>query len=484
MNYRMILRYLAGTLMITAVFMLPALVISLCLGESRSALGFGITVVLICVLCVPVLLKRPKRTGVRAREGYMITALAWFLVSAAGALPFCISGSIPNYIDALFEAASGFSTTGASILTDLDPLPKGILYWRSFSHWLGGMGVLVFLLALTPSANSGDSVFIMRAESPGPQVSKLVPKTRQSAQILYKIYVGMTLMEMVLLLLGGMNLFDAVCISFGTAGTGGFSVRSSGMASYTPYMQWVITVFMILFGVNFGVYYLIIMRSFRKIRRNDELKVFLALVLLSVVLLTICILPLYPEGFEPALRSASFQVASIVSTTGFATADFNLWPTFCKMLLIGLMFTGACAGSTAGGVKISRLVILFKSLRLSLKKLLHPNTVLKIHADGDPIPDSTLNFVYFYFGAYIFVLGFSLLLVSLDGMSFEGTFSGVLACLNNVGPGLAEVGPMSNYAFLSIPSKIVLTLDMLIGRLEIFPVLMLLMPANWRRARS
>ncbi len=484
MNYRMILRYLAGTLLITAGFMIPALVISLVLKESRSAAAFGITIVLILAACLPIIARKPRRPGLRAREGFMITALAWFLVSAAGALPFCISGCIPNYIDALFEAASGFSTTGASILTDLDPLPKGILYWRSFSHWLGGMGVLVFLLALTPSANSGDSVFIMRAESPGPQVSKLVPRTRQSAQILYKIYVGMTLAEILLLLLGGMKAFDAVCISFGTAGTGGFAVRSSGMGSYTPYMQWVITVFMILFGLNFGIYYLVIMRSFKKIRRNDEARVYLILVAASILVITWFVRPLYPEGLEPALRNASFQVASIISTTGFATADFNLWPTACKMILIALMFCGACAGSTAGGVKISRLVILFKSLKLSLKKLLHPNTVLKIHADGDAIPDSTLNFVYFYFGAYIFVLGFSLLLVSLDGLSFEGTFSAVLACLNNVGPGLAEVGPVSNYSFLSIPSKIVLTLDMLIGRLEIFPVLMLLLPANWKRARS
>ncbi len=483
MNYRMIIRYLAFTLLITAAFMLPAMVISLCLHETRSAVAFGICIAALSAVCIPIAAVRPKRTVMRAREGYIITGLCWFLVSMAGAAPFVIGGCIPNYIDALFEAASGFTTTGASILSELDPLPKGMLYWRSFSHWLGGMGVLVFLLALTPSGTNGDSLFIMRAESPGPQVSKLVPKTRQSAQILYKIYVGMTVGEIVMLLLGGMEVFDAVTISFATAGTGGFAVRNSGMASYTPYMQWVIASFMVLFGVNFGIYYLCIMRSFKKIRQNDEIRAYLILVLLASAAITLYILPMYRGDAAEASRHAFFQVASIISTTGFASADFNLWPTACKTILIVLMFVGACAGSTAGGVKVSRLVILAKSLRQNLKKLLHPNTVSKVHMDGDAVSDSTVNFVFVYFGAYIFIFFISLLVVSLDGLSFEATFSGVLACLNNVGPGLGEVGPMGNYASLGTLSKICLTLDMIIGRLEIFPVLMLLVPSNWKRSR-
>ncbi len=483
MNYRMIVRFLAFALLITAAFMIPALIISLCLHETRSALSFGICIAVLSAVCIPIAVKRPKRTTMRAREGYIITGLCWFLVSMAGAVPFTISGCIPNYIDALFEAASGFTTTGASILGSLDGLPKGILYWRSFSHWLGGMGVLVFLLALTPSGTNGDSLFIMRAESPGPQVSKLVPKTRQSAQILYQIYVGMTVAEVVMLLLGGMEVFDAVTISFATAGTGGFAVRSAGMALYTPYMQWVIAAFMVLFGVNFGIYYLLSMRSLKKIGQNEEIRVYLGLVVVSTAVITAFILPMYKGDLAEASRHAFFQVASIISTTGFASADFNVWPTVCRTVLIVLMFIGACAGSTAGGVKVSRLVILCKSLKQNLKKLLHPNTVSKVHMDGDAVPDVTVNFVFVYFGAYILIFLASLLAVSLDGLSFEATFSGVLACLNNVGPGLGEVGPMGNYASLGVFSKICLTLDMIIGRLEIFPVLMLLIPSNWKRSR-
>ena len=479
MNYRMILYYLAGTLLIVAVFMLPALLISVIFHESRSILAFAVTFGLVLLLCLPVVLKKPKKTVMRAREGYIITAVAWILVSLVGAVPLWFSGTIPNYIDALFETASGFTTTGASIMPTLEGAPQGMIYWRSFTHWLGGMGVL----ALTPSTSSGDSVFIMRAESPGPQVSKLVPKTRQSAQILYKIYVGMTLLQIVLLLLGGMPFLDALEISFATAGTGGFACSSAGMALYTPYMLWVITIFMILFGVNFGIYYLIIMRSLRKIRSNEEIRYYLGAIVIAVAIITPNILNLYGHSFGDALLHASFQTASIISTTGFASADFNLWPTACKAALLLLMVLGGCAGSTGGGVKVSRTVILFKSIRLSMRKLLHPNTVTKVHMDGDTVSESTLHFIYIYFGAYAFILCFSILMVSFDRMGLEGTITSVLACLNNVGPGFAEVGPMSSYAELGWFTKIILTADMLIGRLEIFPILMLAMPANWKRSR-
>jgi len=483
MNYRMILYYLAATMLVVAVFMLPALLISFIFHETSAVIAFSVTIAAVTVICLPFLFRKPKKTVMRAREGYIITAIAWILVSLIGAVPLWMSKTIPNYIDALFETASGFTTTGASIMPTLDFAPKGMIYWRSFTHWLGGMGVLVFLLALTPSSSSGDSVFIMRAESPGPQVSKLVPKTRQSAQILYKIYVGMTILQIVLLLLGGMPFLDALEISFATAGTGGFSCNSAGMALYTPYMLWVITIFMILFGVNFGIYYLLIMRSFKKIKSNEEIRYYFLAILAAIAIITPKIYSIYHHSFGDALLQASFQTASIISTTGFASADFNTWPTVCKMTLLLLMILGGCAGSTGGGVKVSRTVILFKCIRLSLRKLLHPNTVTKVHMDGDTVPDATLHFIYIYFGAYSFIMLLSMLLISLDHMSLEGTITSVLTCLNNVGPGFAEVGPMSTYASLTWFSKVVLTIDMLIGRLEIFPILMLLMPANWKRSR-
>jgi len=481
MNYRMIARLLAIILLIVAVLMVPALVISLAMGEPETAWGFGITLALMLILSILLRLLKPQRQTMFAREGFVVVSLAWILVSMLGALPFYISRSIPGYIDCLFETVSGITTTGASILTDVESLPRGLLYWRSFTHWIGGMGVLVFLLAISPLA-SGDSLFIMRAESPGPQVSKLVPRTRQSARILYEIYIAMTVVQIILLLAGGMSAFDAVTIAFGTAGTGGFAIRNDSMMSYSPYIQWVVTIFMVLFGVNFGLYYLMLQRSYRKIVKNEELRFYIGILVASTAVITLFIAKSY-DGVQNSIRHAAFQVASIMTTTGYATTDFDRWPEVCRALLIILMIVGASAGSTGGGIKCSRVLILFKTMKQEVKKILHPNTVSNIRVDGELIMSETIRQTFVFLGLYASIALFSVLLISLDGFSLETNMSAVMACINNVGPGLSMVGPMGNYSQFSNASKIVLTLNMLLGRLEIFPLVIMAFPSIWKRAR-
>ena len=481
MNYRMIARLLATILQVVAAMMVPALVISLVLGESESAWAFGITLILMVLLSILPRSIKPRRMTMFAREGFVIVSLAWILVSALGALPFYISRCIPSYVDCLFETVSGFTTTGASILTNVEILPKGMLYWRSFTHWIGGMGVLVFLLAIAPLA-SGDSIFIMRAESPGPQVSKLVPRTRQSARILYEIYIALTILQIVLLLLGGMPVFDAVCTAFGTAGTGGFAIRNDSMMSYSPYIQWVVTIFMALFGVNFGLYYLLLLRSYKKVVKNEELRLYVGVLLASTAIITFFILNDFTEP-QDAIRHAAFQVASIMTTTGFATTDFDKWPEICRALLVVLMIIGASAGSTGGGVKCSRVIIMFKSMKQELKRILHPNTVNCIRVDGEVVMPETVRLVYVFLGLYSIISMVSILIISVDGYSLETSLSAVMACINNIGPGLHLVGPMGNYSQFSDVPKVVLTLNMLLGRLEIFPLVILTFPSIWKRAR-
>ena len=352
MNYRMTARLIAIVLRFVALFMLPALVISLILGETGAVWGLLITMAVMALLsCLPLPFP-PRRQTMYARDGFVVVAMTWFLISLLGALPFWISGAIPNYVDCVFETVSGFTTTGASILTDVEALPKGLLYWRSFTHWLGGMGVLVFLLAITRfTVGSGDSMHIMRAESPGPQVNKLVPQTFHSAQIVYMIYIGMTAVQIVLMLLGGVTPFEAVTLTFGTAGTGGFAVRNDGLVSYSPYIQWVVTIFMALFGVNFGIYYLLLQRSVKKALHNEELRMYVIIIVLFSLLIFTNILPSFPGQTWDALRHSCFQVVSIMTTTGYATADFELWPQLSRTLLVVLMIVGACAGSTVSRVK-------------------------------------------------------------------------------------------------------------------------------------
>jgi len=482
MNYKMIGRFIAQTLSVEALFMIPALIISICCGESSAVTGFLVTVGLILlVMGLLFLLSRGAPKVMGAREGLVCVSISWIIMSLLGCLPFWISREIPRYIDALFEIVSGFTTTGASILSDVEGLSQGLLYWRSFSHWLGGMGVLVFLLALTPGdgKGSGFTMHLLRAESPGPDVGKLVPKMRKTASILYMLYIGMTLLNIILLLAGGMPLFDAVCTAFGTAGTGGFGIRNDSIASYSPYIQYVTAVFMLLFGVNFSCYYLLLLRQFRGVFKDEELRLYLRIVAVSVILITINLWGSFSGG-EETFRHAFFQVSSIITTTGFATADFDLWPSFSKAILLGLMVVGACAGSTGGGIKVARVLLIFKSLRRNIRQVLHPRKVQIVRSNGQAVEERILDNTNAYLAAYVIIIIVSFLLISLDNFSTGTNLSAVLACFNNIGPGLEAVGPTCNFSGFSDFSKIVLILDMLAGRLEIFPVLVLITRSTWR----
>ena len=461
-----------------ALLLLPALA-ALIYGESclwsiliaaaiSLAAGFALT-----ILC------KPKSQVIYAREGFITVALAWVAVSAVGALPFYISREIPSYIDAFFETVSGFTTTGASILANVEVMSRGLLFWRSFTHWVGGMGVLVFVMALVPSVTDR-SIHIMRAEMPGPVVGKLMPRARDTASILYKIYVGMTLLQIILLWIGGMPLFESIVHAFGTAGTGGFGVKADSIAGYSPYLQWVITVFMLLFGINFNLYYLLLIRRFRAAAQSSECWYYLGIVGVCIALITANIMPLY-NNFREALRLSAFQVASIVTTTGYATADFNLWPQFSKAILLLLMIMGACAGSTGGGLKVSRAVMLFKMVGKEIRHLLHPRSVNSVRFEGKHVDGATLKSVSSYFVIYIICILAICLILSLEPFDLETNLSATLACFNNIGPGLAAVGPASNYAAYSPLSKLVLSLAMLLGRLEIYPLLLTLIPTTWIR---
>ena len=475
----MILNTVGLMLKVEAVLLLLPAIAALIYGESclwsilisaaiSLAAGFALT-----------LLSRPKTQVIYAREGFITVALAWVAVSAVGALPFWISREIPSYIDAFFETVSGFTTTGASILANVEVMSRGLLFWRIFTHWVGGMGVLVFVMALVPSVTDR-SIHIMRAEMPGPVVGKLMPRARDTASILYKIYVGMTLLQIILMWAGGMPLYESIVHAFGTAGTGGFGVKADSIAGYSPYLQWVITVFMLLFGVNFNLYYLLLIRRFRAAAQSSECWYYLGIVGVSIALITANILPMY-ESFQEALRLSAFQVASIVTTTGYATADFNLWPQFSKAILLLLMIVGACAGSTGGGLKVSRAVMLFKTVGREIRHLLHPRSVNSVRFEGKQVDGATLKGVSSYFALYIICILAICLILSLEPFDLETNLSATLACFNNIGPGLAAVGPASNYAAYSPLSKLVLSLAMLLGRLEIYPLLLTLIPTTWIR---
>ena len=479
MNRRMIFNTVGLMLKVEAALLLLPALAALIYGESclwsilisaaiSLAAGFALT-----------LLSRPKSQVIYAREGFITVALAWVAVSALGALPFYISREIPSYIDAFFETVSGFTTTGASILANVEVMSRGLLFWRSFTHWVGGMGVLVFVMALVPSVTDR-SHHIMRAEMPGPVVGKLMPRARDTASILYKIYVGMTLLQIILLWIGGMPLFESIVHAFGTAGTGGFGVKADSIAGYSPYLQWVITVFMLLFGINFNLYYLLLIRRFRAAAQSSECWYYLGIVGVSIALITANIMPLY-NNFREALRLSAFQVASIVTTTGYATADFNLWPQFSKAILLLMMIMGACAGSTGGGLKVSRAVMLFKTVGREIRHLLHPRSVNSVRFEGKQVDGATLKGVSSYFALYIICILAICLILSLEPFDLETNLSATLACFNNIGPGLAAVGPASNYAAYSPLSKLVLSLAMLLGRLEIYPQLLTLIPTTWIR---
>lgn len=482
MNYKIMGRFISRLLMVEAVFMLPPLLIGLFDRDIRAVWGFGTGIaaaaavsLLLLVLC------RRAEKRFYAREGLACVGLSWIVLSLIGCLPFVISGDIPNYLDALFEIVSGFTTTGASILGNVEALSRAALFWRSFSHWIGGMGVLVFLLALSSNGErgSGFTMHLLRAESPGPNVGKLVPKMRTTARILYLIYLVMTAINIVFLLLGGMSVFESVCTAFGTAGTGGFGIKNDSMAGYSPYIQNVCTVFMLLFGVNFSCYYMLLLKHVREVFRDEELRLYLGIVLGSIVLITLNLRGFYDTVGE-TLRHAAFQVASIITTTGYATTDFDLWPGFSKSILFVLMFMGACAGSTGGGLKVGRAMLLIKGLNRNMRRMLNPRRVEAVRMNGTPVGENVLSNTDTYLIAYALILIVSFLCVSLDGLSVTTNMSAVVSCFNNIGPGLELVGPTCNYSVYSGFSKVILILDMLAGRLEIFPMLILASRSTWR----
>lgn len=478
MNFNIII-YMLGWIMNTeSLFMLLPVMTAAIYRESIGFIYLGVAAVcrLIGFFCTR---KKPRLTMFFAREGFVTVALGWIILSFFGCMPFVISGEIPHIIDAMFEIVSGFTTTGSSIIPQVEDMSRATLMWRSFSHWIGGMGILVFILAILPMA--GDyNMHIMRAESPGPSVGKLVPKLRITAKLLYSIYLGMTIVMVILLLAGGMPLFDSICMSFGAAGTGGFSCRNFGQAGYTIYQQGVITVFMLLFGVNFNVYFLMLIRRPREAFRCEELRGYLAAVAISILLITINIRSLFPSLFM-AFHQAAFQVSSIITTTGYATVDYNQWPEFSKCILLLIMFIGACAGSTGGGMKVSRVMIAFKEVKKEMSAVIHPRSVKVLKYEGKALDHNVLRSLNAYIILYFLIFGISLLIVSLDNFDFMTSFSAVAANLNNIGPGMSVVGPVSNYSSMSYLSKTVLIFDMLAGRLELFPMLVIMSPGTWKQ---
>ena len=480
MNRKMVYFLIGRILLLLAGLMLLPLGVSLYYqdGGTRSFL----VMILLC-LGLGLLLTKVCRTDnqvIYAKEGFLITALAWLLVSFLGSLPFVISGTIPNFVDAFFETVSGFTTTGASILTDVESLSRSMLFWRSFTHWIGGMGVLVLMVAIMPNL-SGRTIHVLRAEMPGPTMGKLSPKLKDTAKILYMLYIAMTVLELILLVAGGMPLFDSAVHTFGTAGTGGFSMWADSIGHYSPYHQWVIGTFMMLFGVNFNIYFLLFMRRFRSALRSEELWTYFSIIAVSTGLICWQILP-DCAGFGAALRHAFFQVTSISSTTGFSTMNFDNWPTLARMILVLLMFIGACAGSTAGGLKVSRIVLLYKTSRREIRHLLHPRAVTSIHFEGKPVDSATLISIGSYFALYFGLFaGFWFVISFQPGFDGVSNFTAVAACYNNIGPGLNLVGPLLSYSDYHAFHKIVLSFAMLFGRLEIYPMLISMSPSTWTK---
>lgn len=482
MNYRMIFSIIGKVVCAEAAFLLPPLLIAAFSGERAAAIAFAATIVIALAISLPFVLKKPKNKDIFIRDGFITVGLMWIVVSVIGALPYAFSGVMPSFVDCLFESVSGFSTTGGSIMADIECLPGSILYWRSFTNWLGGMGVLVFLLVLSPlvAKDSGENMYLLRAESPGVRIAKLVPRMKNSATILYLIYIALTLLLFIFLLFDGLTVFDALTLSFSTAGTGGFSIYNVSVAAYDPYVRSVVGLFMFLFSVNFNVYFLILTGQTRRALKSEELRVFLGIVIFSSAAIMLNIRKLY-GSFGEIFGAAFFQVTSIISTTGFTTENYDAWPQFSKTLLALLMFLGGCGGSTAGGLKVSRFTIHVKAAYRSVYKTLHPNTVRLVHMDGELLDEDTVNGVQTYLLTYFLVLFLGTLLVSLDQYSLQTNFTAVLSCLSNVGPGMGSVGPTMNYAGYGALSKLILCVEMLIGRLEIYPILVLFFPKLWKR---
>ena len=478
MNYSIVLYILGCVLKFESAFLvLPALV-GLIYREHASVSYLAVAV-LCLILGVLLTHKKPRSTNLYTREGFVAVALSWIIMSIFGAIPFVLTGDIPFYVDALFETISGFTTTGSSILTDVESISKASLFWRSFSHWIGGMGVFVFIMGILPMMG-GSTMNLMKAESPGPSVSKLVPHVKDTAKILYGIYIAITICEATILRALGMPLFDSLTTTFGTVGTGGFGIRNDSIAGYSPAIQITITVFMILSGINYTAYFYILTGKIKELFKIEEVRWYLAIIFGSVAVITWNVRSLYPT-FSETLRHAFFQVGSIITTTGYATTDFDLWPALSKTLLVTLMFIGACAGSTSGGIKVSRILILLKTIRKELSLIIHPRQVKKIRMDGHPVDHETLRSANVFLVVYFVLLLTSMLLISVDEFDFSTNFTSVVTVLNNIGPGLNLVGPTQNFSIFSPFSKFVLMFDMLAGRLELFPMMILLMPSTWKR---
>lgn len=481
MNYKMILHTLGNIMKVEAVFMLIPLGISI-YHQDTAMWPFIATILLLAVIGFGLTWTKPKNKIFYAREGFIIAALTWIIMSLFGALPFFLSGAIPNFVESVFETVSGFTTTGATLLTNIEALPKSLLFWRSETHWIGGMGVLVFVMAIIPKSD-GQSMHIMRAEVPGPVVGKLVSKTTVTARILYAIYLGLTVLEVILLCAGGMPLFDSVVNSMGSTGTGGFAVLNAGIAGYNSlYCEIVIMVFMFLSGINFSLFYLLLLGQVKQAVKSEELRCYSLIAFGAIAAITLNIMSMY-GSFTEALRYSSFQVVSIMTSTGFSTADYTLWPAFSQLLLVLLMIFGACAGSTGGGMKIVRLVILAKSAGREIRRVFNPRSVAAIKLDGKPVEEEVVKSVSLFFFLHVFIAIISCILISFDpfGYDVSETVSGVITCINNIGPGLGRLGPAGNFSGFSDFSTIVLSLDMLVGRLDIYPILMLFIPSTWKR---
>ena len=478
MNYKMIVRVLGYVMLIIAGLMLFPLIAGLCYGESVT--NFIITIAVTALVGFLMSRVKPVRQEIFARDGFAIVGIAWILMSLLGAIPFVLSGDIPSYVDAVFETVSGFTTTGASVVLNVEEMSRGCLFWRLFTHWIGGMGMLVFIMAVMPLSGE-HSMHIMRAEIPGPTVGKLVPRAKKTALILYMIYAGLTILETILLLCGGMSFFDAILHAFATAGTGGFSTRAASVGAYNSlYIEIVIATFMLIFAVNFNLYFLILIGKVKAALSSEELHVFICMVGIAVAGIAIAISPIY-GGFFKALRYAYFNVATVVSTAGFGTADFTQWPALTQWILVMLMFVGGCAGSTGGGLKLSRVILVIKAAAADVRQMIFPRSVTVARIDGKRVDEGTVRAAYTYFALYILFLIGVTMLISVDGWDVTTNFTATVSCLSNIGPGLGLVGPSGSFSIFSDFSKVVLSIAMLLGRLEIYPILVLVVPTMWRR---
>ena len=481
MNYRMMLKFIGNVLLYELLLMIIPLGVSLYYGGG-DAKAFLVTIILMLPLALILRSVKVRDKEMYEKEGFLTVGLSWIVISVVGALPFVISGAIPSFVDSFFETVSGFTTTGATILAEIESLPRGILFWRSFTHWIGGMGFLIFILAIAPSLGS-NTIYLLRAESPGPNPGKIVPRLKETAKILYIIYFVLTIIQTVLLMFAGLSFYDAIIHALGTAGTGGFSNMNSSVAAFSnPAVEWIITIFMILFGVNFALYFQLLKGSIKSFFKSEELRYYLLMIGCAIVFITINILGFNGGRIGESIRQSSFQVASIVTTTGYATVDFNLWPTFSKVIILLLMISGAMAGSTGGGVKTTRIVIMLKSIRRAIDKILHPKIVKRVKMDGKVVDEEIISGVLLFLGAYTVIALIGMIIVSLDGFDLITTSTAVLTSISNVGPGFEMVGPTGNFSAFSGLSKFVLSFCMLAGRLEIYPMLIMFSKSLWKRS--